>query len=187
MHVSRVRTIVEIGLTIALSAVLGLFVIARLPQGGSFSLEMLPIFVLALLRGPRAGVIAGSLYGVVDYVLEPFYVHPVQVLLDYPIAFGAVGLAGIFALRWQRLASEGRTGAAVWTAILPGVALGAAARYVAHVVSGLVFFASYAPQNQSALVYSAAYNSFVLVSALLCAAVAMSVLPPLLSFARSRA
>lgn len=179
MQVSRVRAVVEIGLTIALSAVLGLLTIVRMPQGGSYSLEMLPIFVLALMRGPAIGVTAGALYGVVDYVLEPFYVHPVQVLLDYPVAFGLLGLAGLFAARWHTLMAEGRTGAGLARAVVPGVALGALGRYLAHVLSGLVFFASYAPENQSALVYSAVYNVFVLASAVVCSIVLVSVLPPL--------
>lgn len=179
MPASRVRTIVEIGLTIALSAVLGLITLAQLPQGGSYSLVMLPLFVLALLRGPAVGLTAGALYGIVDYMIEPFYVHPVQVMLDYPIAYAAVGLAGIFAARWHSLMREGRTGAALATAALPGVALGALARYAAHVISGLVFFASYAPESQSALVYSALYNSFVLASAAVSAVVLVSLLPPL--------
>lgn len=179
MPASRVRTMVEIGLTIALSAVLGLLTLGELPQGGSYSLVMLPLFVLALLRGPGVGIAAGALYGLVDYMLKPFYFHPLQVLLDYPIAFAAVGLAGLFAARWHELMSEGRTGAALWQAALPGLAVGTLGRYAAHVLSGLVFFASYAPQNQSALVYSALYNSFVLASAVVSAIVLVSILPPL--------
>lgn len=179
MPASRVRTIVEIGLTIALSAVLGLIAVVQLPQGGSYSLVMLPIFVLALLRGPAIGISAGALYGIVDYMLKPYYFHPLQVVLDYPIAFAAVGLAGLFAARWHAMMAEHRTGAAISTALLPGVALGALGRYAAHVLSGLVFFASYAPENQSPLVYSALYNSFVLVSAVVSAIVLISILPPL--------
>jgi len=179
MTVSRVRISVEIGLTVALSAVLGLLSLWHLPQGGSYSLVMLPLLVLALLRGPAAGVAAGALYGVVDYMIEPYFFHPVQVALDYPVAYAAVGLAGVFAVRWQRLHAEGRTGAALWSAALPGVAVGALARYAAHVSSGVVFFASYAPEGQAPLIYSAAYNSFVLASAALCGVVLVSLLPPL--------
>lgn len=179
MKVSRLRLGVEIGLTVALTAVLGLLKLWQMPQGGDISLAMLPLFVLALLRGPAAGMIAGGLYGVVDYMMEPYFVHPVQVLLDYPLAFAAVGLAGVFAARWGRLYAERKTGSAIWTAVVPGVALGAFGRYAAHVLSGLVFFASYAPKGQAPLVYSMIYNSFVLVSAVADVVVASAVLPPL--------
>ena len=63
---------------------------------------------------------------------------------------------------------------------VPGIALGALGRYAAHVVSGLVFFASYAEEaGQAPLIYSAIYNSFVLLSAVLCAIIAAAVLPAL--------
>lgn len=177
MKPSRVRIAAEVGLTIALSAVLGVLTVWQMPQGGSVSLVMLPIFVLALVRGPAAGLTAGVLYGVVDFMLKPYFFHPVQVLLDYPLAFAACGLAGVFAAAWRARCAEGRLGAAVWQAAVPGIALGALGRYAAHVVSGLVFFASYAEEaGQAPLVYSAAYNSFVLVSAALCIPLAVAVL-----------
>lgn len=180
MKASRVRLAAEIGLTIALSAVLGLLVVWQMPQGGSISLVMLPLFVLALLRGPAVGMAAGALYGVVDFMIKPYFFHPVQVVLDYPVAFAACGLAGLFAATWDRLAGEGRYGAAFAAATVPGIALGALGRYAAHVVSGLVFFASYAQEaGQAPLVYSAAYNSFVLVSGVVSLLIASAVLPPL--------
>ncbi|MGB4442199.1 MAG: energy-coupled thiamine transporter ThiT [Coriobacteriia bacterium] len=180
MKVSRVRIASEIGLTIALSAVLGMLTVWQMPQGGSISFVMLPLFVLALLRGPAVGLGAGALYGIVDYMLKPYWFHAVQVVLDYPIAFAACGLAGLFAVRFASLSRDRRWGAALWTAIVPGIAVGAAGRYLAHVLSGLVFFSSYAVEaGQAPLVYSLAYNSFVLVSAAASAVVAAAVLPVL--------
>lgn len=180
MKVSSVRIASEIGLTVALSAVLGMLTVWQMPQGGSVSFVMLPLFVLALLRGPAVGVSAGALYGVIDFMLKPYLFHPVQVVLDYPLAFAACGIAGLFAARFAALSVERRRGAALWTAVVPGIALGAAARYLAHVVSGLVFFSSYAVEaGQAPLVYSLVYNSFVLVSAAGSAVVAAAVLPAL--------
>lgn len=180
MSVSRVRIGVEIGLTIALAAVLGFIAVWEMPQGGSVSFVMMPLFVLALLRGPGVGLVAGGLYGVVDFMLKPYILHPVQVALDYPIAYAMCGLAGLFAARWAQEADAGRIGRAMWTAALPGIALGALGRYLAHVLSGLVFFSSYAVEaGQAPLIYSAAYNSFVLVSAVGAAVVAFPILPPL--------
>ena len=180
MKASRVRIASEIGLTVALSAVLGMLTVWQMPQGGSISFVMLPLFVLALLRGPAVGLAAGTLYGVVDFMLKPYLFHPIQVVLDYPLAFAACGLAGLFAARFATLSSDRRPGAALWTAIVPGIVLGASGRYLAHVVSGLVFFSSYAVEaGQAPLVYSLAYNSFVLVSAVASAVVAAAVVPAL--------
>ena len=131
MQTSRVRIAAEIGLTVALSAVLGLMTVWSMPQGGSVSLVMLPIFVLALLRGPAVGIAAGALYGLVDFMIKPYVFHPVQVLLDYPVAFAACGLAGLLAHAWASRASERRFGAAFWQAAVPGIALGALGRYAA--------------------------------------------------------
>ncbi len=180
MKVSRVRVASEIGLTVALCAVLGMLTVWQMPQGGSVSFVMLPLFVLALLRGPGVGLAAGTLYGLVDFMLKPYLFHPVQVVLDYPVAFALCGLAGLFAARFAALSDEGRWGAALWTAVVPGIAIGALGRYVAHVISGLVFFSSYAVEaGQAPLVYSLAYNGFVLVSAVASALVAAAVLPAL--------
>lgn len=180
MKVSSVRLVSEIGLTVALSAVLGLLTVWQMPQGGSVSLVMVPLFVLALLRGPWVGMSAGALYGVVDFMLKPYFFHPAQVLLDYPVAFAACGLAGVFAARYAALAGAQRWGSATRAALVPGIALGAAGRYLAHVLSGLVFFSSYAVEaGQAPLVYSLAYNSFVLVSAVASAVIAAAVVPAL--------
>lgn len=180
MRITRVRAATEIGLTVALSAVLQLIALWQMPQGGSYSLTMAPLFVLALLRGPAIGLTAGAVYGVVDFLIKPYPpLHPAQWALDYPVAFGLVGLAGLFSATWHA-ASSRSAARALWAGIVPGVALGALGRYAAHVVSGLVYFSSYAVQaGQAPLVYSLAYNSFVLVSAVACGVVAAAVLPQL--------
>ena len=179
--IGRTRAAAEIGLTIALAAVLQLVAVWQLPQGGSYALTMTPLIVLAVLRGPAIGVSAGALYGVVDFLIKPYPpLHPAQWVLDYPLAFALVGLAGLASRRWHRLSAEGYAGRALWTALVPGVAVGALGRYVSHVVSGLVFFSSYAVEaGQAPLIYSLVYNSFVLVSAVACGMIAAVVLPQL--------
>jgi thiamine transporter len=149
-----------------------------MPQGGSVSLGMLPLFVLALLRGPRVGLVAGVLYGLLDLIMKPYIFHPVQVVLDYPLAYGLCGLAGLLSARWHTLAERGDMRSAALSAMVPGILVGALGRYASHVVSGLVFFADYAIEaGEAPLAYSLAYNSFVLVSAATAAVVAAAVLP----------
>lgn len=178
MKTSRVRTGVEVGLTVALCAVLSFISPWQMPQGGSPSLSMLPIFVLAILRGWRPGVLAGVIYGVVDFMLEPYFFTPVQVLLDYPLAYALCGLAGVVSARWWRLSDAEDGSKAALLALVPGVAIGALGRYAAHVLSGIVFFSAYAIEaGQAPLIYSLAYNSFVLVSGVACAILAAAILP----------
>jgi thiamine transporter len=180
MRNPRIIVLAEVALAVALAAVLNYVGLRIMPQGGSVSLAMLPIFVVALRRGVGPGVIAGALYGFLDFMMAPFFVHYAQLALDYVVAFGALGLAGLFSPAWNRAVAEGRTARGVWTAAIPGIALGAIARWAAHVVSGVLFFAEYAPEGQPVLLYSIGYNvTYMLPSAVVCGAAAALVLPAL--------
>src|SRR2546422_5153026 len=149
----RVRIITETIVMVALAGALYLIKIFTLPQGGSVTLgSMVPIFLLALRRGPRIGIVGGVAFGLVALVEDVYsgvevIFYPAQVILDYPLAFGLLGLAGFF----QKIP-------------ILGVGIGIAARFCSHFVSGVVFFASYAPAGVSPFVYSAVYNGGVLIS-----------------------
>lgn len=90
------RTLVTVAVAAALSAALSYLRIIEMPQGGSVTLDMVPILYVALWRGPGIGISAGALAGLLQLLLHPFIVHPIQVLLDYPLAMAACGLAGFF-------------------------------------------------------------------------------------------
>ena len=152
-----VRAIAEIGVAVALAAVLSWLAQAfplRMPQGGSFGLEMLPILFIALRRGVVPGVVAGGLFGLLQLTGvagTPYIYHPLQAVLDYPLAFAALGLAG--------LVPVGELSGAAGVARLTGaVALGAGARLIFHFLSGLIFFAEYAPKWEAPWLYSITYN-----------------------------
>ena len=156
MRSERVRLLAEIALTIALCTVLKLWRI-QLPwnfAGGDISLAMLPILVLALRRGVLAAALAGAAFGVIDFFFEPYAAAPIQVLLDYPVAFALLAVAGFGSAHYRALASSGRRLAAEAVAV-PWMILGAAARFSAHFVSGIVFFGSNAPAGTPVWVYSA--------------------------------
>jgi len=145
----------EAALAIALAFVFGLLPAFKMPFGGSISLEMIPLILLALRQGFVVGTVAGVAYGLLDLLIDPFVVHPAQVLLDYPLAFGALGLAGFFA-------------PTVRGAIL-GATVAVLGRFVCHFVSGIVFFSSYAWKGWSPAAYSAVYNAGYLVPSLVIA------------------
>ena len=156
------RVLTEAALAIALAFVLGLIKIFQMPFGGSISLEMVPLILLALRQGPFVGVVAGAAYGLLDLAVEPVALHPVQVIFDYPLAFGVLGFAGLF-----RPTVRG--------AIL-GTVVAVAARFLCHYVSGVAFFTSTFPEGWNPYVYSAAYNAGYLVPSLLIALVVVVVL-----------
>jgi thiamine transporter len=180
MRSQRVLTLVEISLTVALSAVLSLLAV-RLPinfAGGTISFSMLPIIVLALRRGLIPGLIAGFAFGIVDYMIEPFFVAYAQVFLDYGVAFAAVGLAGIGSAHYRHRSEISPIKGAI--AAVPFMILASAARFVAAWLSGVVFFGQNAAPGQPVWLYSAVYNlSYILPSMALCIVAALFVLPAL--------
>ncbi len=156
------KILAEAIVSIALAGVLYAIPFFQLPQGGRVTLaSMVPLFFVALRRGPKVGIVAGIAFGFVALVLDSFAfaVNPVQVALDYPLAFGALGLAGFF----RRLP-------------VVGVIVGVAGRFVCHFISGLVFFAMYAPAGEAPAVYSAVYNGSFLSIELVMSAVIIFIL-----------
>jgi len=143
----NVKMMVEAGVMIALAYVLSLVKIWQAPMGGSVTAgSMIPIILFALRWGYKKGVMVGMIYGVVQFMLGPKWsYHPISILFDYVIAFGVLGFAGIFKEGMKR-------------SIL-GVVIAISLRYVCHVISGVVVFASYAPDTMSPIIYSLIYNS----------------------------
>ncbi len=130
---------------VALSIILNQLVLFRMPQGGSITaFSMVPIVLCAYFFGVRRGLMAGMCVGLIDLIFSPYVIHPVQLLLDYPLAFGALALGGIFAARKNGL--------------IKGYIFGVFCRYICAVLSGVIFFGAYAPEGFSALTWSLWYN-----------------------------
>lgn len=152
-----VKMLVEGGLCIALSFVLGYIKLFSMPQGGSVTAgEMIPIIIFALRHGSLPGIVVGALYGFVQMLFGGSIFHPVQAILDYPVAFGVLGLAGLFSSEFEKTKSV--------VPVIKGASLGIVLRMIAHTLTGAIFFASYAPEGQNPWAYSIIYNaSYLLV------------------------
>jgi len=155
----------------ALSSVLSLIKLFSFPQGGSITpASMLPMILFAYLYGAGPGLTLGFIYGVLQYILGPYFVSVPQVILDYPVAFGVIGLAGCF----NKMKDE-RVGLAV------GTVVGSLGRLIAAVASGVIFFADYAPAGMNPMVYSLGYNATYLVpECIICVIIAVLVGPRLM-------
>ena len=145
-HIFSTRILAEITIFVALATALSFIIIYQFPQGGSITLaSMVPILWLALRRGQITGLFTGTVYGFIQFAILPFIVPgayaPIQVLLDYPLAFGVLGLAGLFQKR-----------------PLVGVTVGITGRFIMHFVSGVFFWAPIITPESNPLVYSAVYN-----------------------------
>ncbi len=156
-----IHLIVNIALMLGLAIILHQVRLYHMPQGGSITLGgMVPLLLLAYRYGPGVGALGGFLFGLINMIQDPYILHPVQVLFDYPLPYMAMGLAGLFPQR-----------------ILPGTALAFFTRLICHVISGVVFFASFAPAGQSPLVYSLIFNGTYLVPEFIICAVILRLLP----------
>lgn len=151
------KIMAHIGMALALGTVLKMIKFYQMPNGGSVSLgSMVPILLIGLFYGSEIGILTGLLFGILDFLLGPYIIHPVQVLFDYPLAFSALGIAGYFKDKDK------------FQTIL-GVALALAGRFIFHFISGVIFFGSNAAPGQSAIAYSFGYTlSYIAPEGLLC-------------------
>ncbi|MDE6505175.1 MAG: energy-coupled thiamine transporter ThiT [Clostridia bacterium] len=139
---------------IASSFALSYIKLWSMPQGGSLTLaSLLPLMLYAYMFGLRKGVMAGAVYGVLQAVQNPWLIHPAQFLLDYPVAFAGIGLAGLFA-KTQKLEKLPQVQFAL------GAIVASVLRFAAHVLSGVFAFSEYSTLD-NVWIYSLGYNAFV--------------------------
>ncbi len=145
-------------LCIALSFVLSYIKLFSWPQGGSITpASMLPIMVFASMFGVLPGLVVGVAYGMLQLIQDPYVIHWAQLLLDYPIAFGSIGLAGIFR---NNLALSSLAGGF--------------SRFFFSFLSGVIFFSSYAPDGMNVIIYSLAVNGLIIgVETVICIGVSL--------------
>ena len=130
---------------LALAMVTSMIKIFHFPFGGSITLfSMLFICLIGYFYGPFTGIMTAVAYGILQFIIGPYIVFPIQVLVDYPLAFGALGLSGFF---WKSK-----------NGLLKGYIVGVIGRYVFSVISGWIFFGEYAWDGWAALPYSLCYN-----------------------------
>lgn len=157
-EVNNTRAIVYGAIAIAMSFALSYARFIHLPQGGSVTFaSLLPLMIYCCMFGTRRGVVVCLIYGFLQALQDTYIIHPLQFLLDYPLAFGVISASGIFfertPLRKNKLA-----------AFVVGAIVAVVLRYVCHICSGTFAFGADAPATYSSFfAYSVAYNSFTIV------------------------
>ncbi len=169
MQNSKTKKLVEMSILVALAFVLDY--VANIysgwfwPFGGSISISLVPLAVIAFRYGWVAGFLSGFTMGLLQLLTGAYIMHPIQVLFDYPLPYAVLGFAGFFASKVNTV-EVGRRSLYIWLA----TGIGSIARLVCHIISGVVFFADYAPEGMNPVVYSVGYNTpFVLASYILSA------------------
>ena len=169
-----VRKMVECALLVAVAVAIDLIPFPKWPQGGSVSLCMIPIVFCSYRNGAKWGLAAGFVLSCVQMIMG-FYVPPANtvwaiilcVLLDYVIAFTALGSADIFA----KLCGKYRTVGYAVGAVAAGVI-----RFLCSFLSGIVLWDSYTPEGMSVWWYSLTYNGSYMLPNTVIAAVAVTLL-----------
>ena len=134
---------------LALATVCSNIKLFRLPMGGAITLfSMLFVTLIGYWYGSAVGLMAAVAYGLLQMIFGAYVISLPQLLLDYPLAFGALGLSGFF--------SDKKNG------LIIGYLVAITGRFLFSVLSGVVFFGMYAPEGMSPLAYSAAYNGSII-------------------------
>lgn len=132
--------------SIALGTVLSNIKVFSFPTGGSITLlSMLIICLPGYWFGIGAGILTGVAYGVLQMLFDPYILFPAQLVVDYLLAFGALGLSGLFCKQKHGL--------------IPGYVVAVLGRYAFAVLSGWLFFGMYAWEGWNPLPYSLVYNA----------------------------
>ena len=157
------RDIAFAAMCVSMSFILSCIKLFTMPQGGTITpASVLPMMIYIVAFGPARGLAVGCAYGLLQLFQGAYVIHPMQLLVDYPMAFGALALGGF--VNYIKMPERLKLPVAV--------VLGCIGRYIMAVLSGVIFFAEYAGE-QGAMVYSLVYNiSYLGPDCLVCALVA---------------
>ena len=139
------RILVFSAMCIALASITSMIKVFEFPTGGSITLASTLFAVLpGFFFGPVVGIVAGFAHGILQFFLGPYILTPVQVFIDYGLAFAAFGLSGFFASKKYGLHI--------------GYLAACVGRWFFAFLSGWIFFGEYAWEGWNAAAYSAVYN-----------------------------
>lgn len=146
----KTKKIVTTAMLLAIAVVLSLVKIINLPFGGSVTLaSMVPIIIISYMYGVKWGVFSAFVYAVLQLLtgidtIAAFFLpgsskmHLWAALsvcfIDYILAYTMLGLGGIFKGRLKKRASE----------ICVGALFAVFLRYLMHIISGAIFFGTWA-------------------------------------------
>ena len=170
---SSTKIFAEIIVFSALSGILYTMRPFSLPYGGTVTLgSMIPVMWLSMRRGIRVGVISGLIFGVLALIIDMLLVgaaniivSSVQVFLEYPLAFGVLGLTGIF-----RRKSIGF--------VVVGAGIGVFLRFLLHYLVGVYIWVSVYefPAEWGLYLWPAVYNGSFLIVEFIISAILLAVL-----------
>ena len=140
------KTLAYAGIMLAIAYILSYFRVYQFPMSGSVTpMSMFFVSLIGICFGPKIGLASAFTFGLLQLTNIPFIIHPIQLILDYPLAFGALGLAGFFHNKKYGM--------------FIGFAVGVVGRWFFSSLSGYFFFYQWAWEGWSVLPYAMAYNA----------------------------
>lgn len=168
-----IYSVCECAVLVALSAALSYIKISTGGFGGSIDFVMIPLFIICYRHGALYGVASGLVFGLIKCIIGGGIGWGLpSILLDYVLAYGACGVAGIF---------RGKTKLISLSALC-----GCVARFGVHFISGITIYAITAEEKiadvvtSNAWLYSLIYNGLYMLPNTVIAVAAVSLLAPAL-------
>ena len=174
----QLRALVEGAIFVALAQVISYLKLFELPQGGSITVGMLPIFLYCARWGFGPGLLASFVYSVLQLLLDGAYAWGWQSMLgDYIVAYTVLGLAGLF--HAQRYG------------FFTGSVVGSLARFLVHYLVGVWVWGEYMPETFFGMTmttpwfYSFLYNgSYMVIDMAICLIVGLLLWRPMGKYIR---
>ena len=170
MSSKRTLFFIEVAILTALALLLDIIPFLKFkiwPAGGSISLAMIPVFILAFRWGLKGGLLSGFLWGILQIAVGDAYILNFwQGLIEYGLAFTVLGFAGLFSQPVQQ-AVRNKKAKSTFLYVTLGVLVGGSLRFIGHFLAGFIFFADSAPEGQPAWLYSFIYNCTYMIPAMI--------------------
>lgn len=174
----KTEIIAVMGIALALATVLSFIPILQMPLGGKLTLlSMLPIVFLSVRYGVKQGLIGAFLYSLIQLALGfaemstwglTAWTWFGAIVFDYIIAFTVLGFAGI----WRKKSEFMQ---------IMGVIFAMGLRFISHVISGVVFFSMWMPEDwNNTFIYSICYNGAYMLPEIILTCVVLFSVPRLL-------
>lgn len=133
---------------IGMAVILSMLKLFEMPFGGSITLfSMLVICIPGLRYNLKIGVMAGIAYGLLQYLLHPYFLSPLQFLFDYILAFGIMGISGLHVFKTMKYG-------VVW-----GYFVAIVGRFIFAALAGYFFWREPESSNMAAIIYTIQYNA----------------------------
>ena len=140
---------IMIAFSVSISAICAVMPFLNLPFGGGFTIaSMLPIIIVAYMYGTKWGILTAFTYAILQMLLgfntvSAFFMPGdsqmlwwravLVVFIDYLLAYTVLGLGGVFRKKFSTR-----------KALVLGSIFAISLRYIAHIISGAIFFGTWA-------------------------------------------